>query len=186
MIRQRIKAGRERAVAQGVKLGRPKVDRATERNVRKQLLGLGQARCSSRHVLHVGGLVLTSTPSNGVSCGARACAHARDTTGGPRITLHHPTRGSVDPWANGARLYPSPASRSEYPALPVRVFPVRSSRADGSLCHSLHDAAPQKGISAGGNLEVRRIPRFKHVSRLALEAGAHAHARAIHCAHPPL
>jgi DNA invertase Pin-like site-specific DNA recombinase len=37
MIRQRIKAGLKRAVAQGVKLGRPKIDSATERNVRRQL-----------------------------------------------------------------------------------------------------------------------------------------------------
>jgi len=37
MIRQRIKAGLKRAVAQGVKLGRPKIDSATERKVRKQL-----------------------------------------------------------------------------------------------------------------------------------------------------
>jgi len=37
MIRQRIKAGLKRAVAQGVKLGRPKIDNATERKVRKQL-----------------------------------------------------------------------------------------------------------------------------------------------------
>jgi DNA invertase Pin-like site-specific DNA recombinase len=37
MIRQRIKAGLKRAVAQGVKLGRPKLDRTTERRVRKQL-----------------------------------------------------------------------------------------------------------------------------------------------------
>jgi DNA invertase Pin-like site-specific DNA recombinase len=37
MIRQRVKAGLKRAVAQGVKLGRPKIDRATERKVRKQL-----------------------------------------------------------------------------------------------------------------------------------------------------
>jgi DNA invertase Pin-like site-specific DNA recombinase len=37
MIRQRIKAGLKRAVAQGVKLGRPKIDRTTERKVRKQL-----------------------------------------------------------------------------------------------------------------------------------------------------
>jgi DNA invertase Pin-like site-specific DNA recombinase len=36
MIRQRIKAGLKRAVAQGVKL-RSKVDSATERKVRKQL-----------------------------------------------------------------------------------------------------------------------------------------------------
>jgi DNA invertase Pin-like site-specific DNA recombinase len=42
MIRQRIKAGLKRAVAQGVKLGRPKVDSAIERRVRKQLAkGLG-------------------------------------------------------------------------------------------------------------------------------------------------
>ena len=37
MIRQRIKAGLKRAVAQGVKLGRPNIDSATERKVRKQL-----------------------------------------------------------------------------------------------------------------------------------------------------
>src|SRR6476620_8775890 len=37
MIRQRVKAGLKRAVAQGVKLGRPKIDSATERRVRKQL-----------------------------------------------------------------------------------------------------------------------------------------------------
>src|SRR5262245_7225547 len=37
MIRQRIKAGLKRAMAQGVKLGRPKIDGSTERRVRKQL-----------------------------------------------------------------------------------------------------------------------------------------------------
>src|SRR5262245_34236387 len=37
MIRQRIKAGLKRAVAQGVKLGRPKTDSVTERKVRHQL-----------------------------------------------------------------------------------------------------------------------------------------------------
>ena len=37
MIRQRINAGLKRAVAQGVKLGRPKIDSATERKVRRQL-----------------------------------------------------------------------------------------------------------------------------------------------------
>ena len=37
IIRQRIKAGLKRAVAQGVKLGRPKIDRTTERKVRQQL-----------------------------------------------------------------------------------------------------------------------------------------------------
>jgi DNA invertase Pin-like site-specific DNA recombinase len=42
MIRQRIKAGLKRAVAQGVKLGRPKIDSTTERKVRKQLAkGIG-------------------------------------------------------------------------------------------------------------------------------------------------
>ena len=42
MIRQRVKAGLKRAVAQGVKLGRPKVDSTTERRVRKQLAkGMG-------------------------------------------------------------------------------------------------------------------------------------------------
>jgi DNA invertase Pin-like site-specific DNA recombinase len=37
MIRQRIKAGLKRAVAQNVKLGRPKIDSATERRVRRLL-----------------------------------------------------------------------------------------------------------------------------------------------------
>jgi DNA invertase Pin-like site-specific DNA recombinase len=37
IIRQRIKAGLKRAIAQGVKLGRPKIDGATERKVRRQL-----------------------------------------------------------------------------------------------------------------------------------------------------
>ena len=37
MIGQRIKVGLKRAIAQGVKLGRPKIDRATEQKVRKQL-----------------------------------------------------------------------------------------------------------------------------------------------------
>jgi len=37
MIRQRIKAGLRRAVAQGVKLGRPKIDSAIERKVRRLL-----------------------------------------------------------------------------------------------------------------------------------------------------
>jgi DNA invertase Pin-like site-specific DNA recombinase len=37
MIRQRVKAGLKRAVAQGVKLGRPRIDSATERKVRRQL-----------------------------------------------------------------------------------------------------------------------------------------------------
>ena len=42
MIRQRIKAGLKRAIAQGVKLGRPKIDSATERKVRNQLAkGIG-------------------------------------------------------------------------------------------------------------------------------------------------
>src|SRR4029077_7625442 len=37
MIRQRIKAGLKRAVAQGAKLGRPKIDGLTERKVRRLL-----------------------------------------------------------------------------------------------------------------------------------------------------
>jgi len=42
MIRQRINAGLKRAIAQGVKLGRPKIDGATERKVRRRLAkGMG-------------------------------------------------------------------------------------------------------------------------------------------------
>jgi DNA invertase Pin-like site-specific DNA recombinase len=37
MIRQRVKAGLKRAVAQGTKLGRPKVDSTVERKAQKQL-----------------------------------------------------------------------------------------------------------------------------------------------------
>ena len=37
MIRQRIKAGLKRAVAQGTRLGKPKVDVALERKAQKQL-----------------------------------------------------------------------------------------------------------------------------------------------------
>jgi DNA invertase Pin-like site-specific DNA recombinase len=37
MIRQWVKAGLKRAVAQGVKLGRPKINSTTERKVRRQL-----------------------------------------------------------------------------------------------------------------------------------------------------
>jgi DNA invertase Pin-like site-specific DNA recombinase len=45
MIRQRVKAGLKRAVAQGVKLGRPKIDSTTERKVRKQIAkGVGILR----------------------------------------------------------------------------------------------------------------------------------------------
>jgi DNA invertase Pin-like site-specific DNA recombinase len=65
MIRQRIKAGLKRAVAQGVKLGRPKIDSATERKVRKQLakgsgilkvakslgIGTGTAQRISSHLI---------------------------------------------------------------------------------------------------------------------------------------
>jgi len=37
MIRQRVKLGLKRAIAKGVKLGRPKVDRAIERKIERQL-----------------------------------------------------------------------------------------------------------------------------------------------------
>jgi DNA invertase Pin-like site-specific DNA recombinase len=37
MIRKRVKAGLKRAAAQSVKLGRPKINSVTERNVRPQL-----------------------------------------------------------------------------------------------------------------------------------------------------
>ena len=51
MIRQRIKAGLKRAIAQGVKLGRPKIDSATERKVRNQLAkGVGILKVASRPI----------------------------------------------------------------------------------------------------------------------------------------
>jgi DNA invertase Pin-like site-specific DNA recombinase len=37
MIRQRVKLGLKRAIAKGVKLGRPKVDSAIERKIERQL-----------------------------------------------------------------------------------------------------------------------------------------------------
>jgi DNA invertase Pin-like site-specific DNA recombinase len=37
MIRQRVKAGLKRAVAQGARLGRPKIDTALERKAQRQL-----------------------------------------------------------------------------------------------------------------------------------------------------
>src|SRR5262249_19911798 len=56
MIRQRIKAGLKRAVAQGVKLGRPKIDSETERKVRKQLAkGVGMLRVSQTDAARVTG-----------------------------------------------------------------------------------------------------------------------------------
>jgi DNA invertase Pin-like site-specific DNA recombinase len=45
MIRQRIKAGLKRAVAQGAKLGRPKIDSVIGRKVRRQLAkGVGMLK----------------------------------------------------------------------------------------------------------------------------------------------
>ena len=52
MIRQRVKAGLKRAVAQGVKLGRPKIDSTTERKVRKQLAkGVGILKVAKSTIL---------------------------------------------------------------------------------------------------------------------------------------
>ena len=66
MIRQRIKAGLKRAVAQGVKLGRPKIDSATERKVRKQLAkGVGILTVSTLSQRNLGRSSLGSC----VSCG---------------------------------------------------------------------------------------------------------------------
>jgi DNA invertase Pin-like site-specific DNA recombinase len=60
MIRQRIKAGLKRAVAQGVKLGRPKIDCVTERKVRR-LLAKGVGILKVAKSLGLG----TGTASNG-------------------------------------------------------------------------------------------------------------------------
>src|ERR1700750_3486233 len=55
MIRQRVKAGLKRAVAQGTKLGRPKVDETLERKVRKQLAeGMGILQVAKAHGLGTG------------------------------------------------------------------------------------------------------------------------------------
>src|SRR5215831_17343827 len=55
MIRQRVNAGLKRAVAQGVKLGRPKIDSATERKVRKQLAkGVGILKVAKSLVIGTG------------------------------------------------------------------------------------------------------------------------------------
>jgi DNA invertase Pin-like site-specific DNA recombinase len=64
MIRQRIKAGLKRAVAQGVKLGRPKLDSTTERKVRKQLAkGMGILKVAKS--LEACGLTLPPKPKSG-------------------------------------------------------------------------------------------------------------------------
>ena len=52
IIRQQLEADLKRTVAQGVKLGRPKIDSATERKVRKQLakgMGISKVAKSLRH-----------------------------------------------------------------------------------------------------------------------------------------
>ena len=64
MIRQRIKAGLKRAVAQGVKLGRPKIDSATERKVRKQLAkGVGILKVAKSLGIGTGTCLLYTSPS---------------------------------------------------------------------------------------------------------------------------
>jgi DNA invertase Pin-like site-specific DNA recombinase len=49
MIRQRVKAGLKRAVAQGVTLGRPKIDSTTERKVQATLPAALVARVTARY-----------------------------------------------------------------------------------------------------------------------------------------
>jgi hypothetical protein len=81
MIRQRIKAGLKRAVAQGVKLSRPKIDSATERKVRQQLakgvgilkvaksLGIGTGTAHRKRKEDDRGVGLTLPPRPSRACG---------------------------------------------------------------------------------------------------------------------
>jgi hypothetical protein len=88
--------------------------------------------------------------------------------GQPNSALRKP-RGSVDPWAGGAQFRPSPASRSDYPALPVRVFPVRSSRADGSShpWHYVYCPRSRGSRSSLGRTIANRRSRDDEQGRLA-------------------
>jgi DNA invertase Pin-like site-specific DNA recombinase len=53
MIKQRVRAGLSRAVAQGKRLGRPKLDGATERKAQK-LLGTGKGILATAKALGIG------------------------------------------------------------------------------------------------------------------------------------
>jgi DNA invertase Pin-like site-specific DNA recombinase len=71
MIRQRINAGLKRAVAQGVKLGRPRIDSATERKVRKQLAkGIGMLKLAKSLGIGTGTVqrIANELRSKAVSC----------------------------------------------------------------------------------------------------------------------
>jgi DNA invertase Pin-like site-specific DNA recombinase len=64
MIRPRIKAGLKRAIAQGVKLGRLKIDGATERKVRRQLAkGVGILKVAKSLGIGTSGPQLTNSLS---------------------------------------------------------------------------------------------------------------------------
>ena len=80
MIRQRVKAGLKRAVAQGVKLGRPKIDSATERKVRKQLAkGVGILKVAKSLGIGTGTVqrIANELRSNEASSWRRAQSSAR-------------------------------------------------------------------------------------------------------------
>ena len=80
MIRQRIKAGLKRAVAQGVKLGRPKIDSTTERKVRKQLAkGVGTLKVAKSLGMNWYGAAHLKGASNEPARGAAM-------TSGPQLT----------------------------------------------------------------------------------------------------
>jgi hypothetical protein len=92
-FRQRIKAGFKRAVAQGVKLGRPKIDSATERKVRKQLakgvgilkvaksLGIGTGTVQRRRLAEGSTTILCSAEM----APRAALAHRRSSEAGHQV-----------------------------------------------------------------------------------------------------
>ena len=77
-----IKAGLKRAVAQGVKLGRPKIDSATERKVRKQLTAKGVGILKVAKSLGIG----TRTVQPHLKGASNEPARGGAMTSGPQLT----------------------------------------------------------------------------------------------------
>jgi DNA invertase Pin-like site-specific DNA recombinase len=112
MIRQRIRAGLKRAVAQGVKLGRPKIDSATERKLRKQL-GKGMGILKVAKSLGIGtGTVQRISGERAMSL--RGAEHGWRSTVSPRLTVSRSTRRASGYRGPGDRMTPDRSS----PAMP--------------------------------------------------------------------
>src|SRR6476659_8657557 len=98
MIRQRIKAGLKRAVAQGVKLGRPKIDSATERKVRTQLAkGVGILKVAKSLGLGTG-TVQRISKERAMSTGERARADPPFMEKASVRQMRPPVGGTVGFW----------------------------------------------------------------------------------------